>query len=95
MTYRGTVRSGVVVLPTDVSLPEGAEVVVVVSEGDQATEKIPGIWAKLEALGRWAETLPTDLPPDLAKNHDHYLHGRHQAGAPTIPTLLTGPGKVP
>jgi hypothetical protein len=27
-------------------------------------------------LGRWAEMLPTDLPPDLARQHDHYLHGR-------------------
>jgi virulence-associated protein VagC len=75
MTYRGTVRSGVVVLPADVALPEGAEVVVVVP-GDEPTEApATGIWAKLADLGRWAETQPSDLPPDLAENHDHYLHG--------------------
>jgi BlaI family transcriptional regulator, penicillinase repressor len=36
MTYRGTIRSGVIVLPADVALPEGAEVVVV--PGDEPTE---------------------------------------------------------
>ena len=69
MTYRGTVRNGVVVMAADIALPEGTEVDVVVSE-----PAAPDIWAKLADLGRWAETLPTDLPTDLAVNHDHYLH---------------------
>jgi hypothetical protein len=75
MTYRGTVRSGVIVLPADVALPEGAEVVVVVPEAGPAGTAAAGVWDKLADLGRWAESQPTDLPPDLAGNHDHYLHG--------------------
>ncbi|MBX6314102.1 MAG: hypothetical protein IRY99_14485 [Isosphaeraceae bacterium] len=63
------------VLPAGVALPEGAEVVVIVPESEPTKVEAPGIWAKLADLGRWAETLPSDLPPDLAENHDHYLHG--------------------
>ena len=73
MIYRGTVKSGVVVLPADVTLPEGTEVEIVVTEGEPPTSS--GIWARLAELGRWAETQPSELPPDLAENHDHYLHG--------------------
>lgn len=73
MTYRGTVRGGVIVLPADVALPEGAAVEVVVP--DDTPTPTPTIWSKLADLGRWAETQPTDLPSDLAENHDHYLHG--------------------
>jgi hypothetical protein len=76
MTYRGTVRSGVVVLPADVALPEGAEVVVVVPEGEPTKVATTDVWMKLTDLGRWSETQPSDLPPDLAENHDHYLHGQ-------------------
>ncbi len=75
MTYRGTVRSGVVVLPEDVTLPEGADVVVMLPEAEPAPSAEPSIWDKLSDLGRWAEDLPSDLPTDLAANHDHYLHG--------------------
>jgi len=35
----------------------------------------PTIWQKLAQLGRDVESLPCDLPTDLAANHDHYLHG--------------------
>jgi hypothetical protein len=35
----------------------------------------PAIWSKLAALGNAAECRPTDLPTDLAANHDFYLHG--------------------
>jgi hypothetical protein len=66
----------VVVLPADVTLPEGAEVVVVVHEVEPTEKVASGVWAKLVDLGRWAETQPSALPPDFAKNHDHYLHGQ-------------------
>jgi hypothetical protein len=75
MVYRGTIKSGVVVLPPDVTLPEGAEVLVTLPEQPPGPMAGPTIWDKLTGLGRWAETLPTDLPADLAANHDHYLHG--------------------
>ena len=75
MTYRGTVRSGAIVLYDPVDLPEGAAVEVTMAEPISPPDD-DGIGAKLAALGRWVETLPTDLPTDLAANHDHYLHGR-------------------
>ncbi len=75
MTYQGKVKSGVVVLPEDVTLPEGADVVVTFPDVAPVIPGEPSIWSKLSDLGRWAEDLPTDLPPDLAVNHDHYLHG--------------------
>lgn len=78
MTYKGTVQNGVVVLQDGATLPDGAIVTVVLSP--RAAQKTPDndsrtIGQKLADLGRWAETQPCDLPDDLAKNHDHYLHG--------------------
>lgn len=85
MTYQGTVQNGVVVLTGGVSLPEGTQVTVVPTNAevfaDVAAPPPPSfdasmsIGEKLAALARWTETFPTDLPTDLAKNHDHYLHG--------------------
>jgi hypothetical protein len=69
MEYRGRVKGGVVVLEAGATLPEGAEVrvaPVTVGEGEA-----PTIWQKLRAL---AGSAP-DLPPDAARNHDHYLYG--------------------
>ena len=53
------------------SLKQPAEAEETKSNG----EARPTIWQKLSKLGREMELLPTDLPEDLAKNHDHYLHG--------------------
>jgi hypothetical protein len=77
MTYKGRVQNGVILVEDGVRLPEGAEVHVEVADVPESWEKKdePTIWEKLANLGRWAETQPTDLPPDLAVNHDHYLHG--------------------
>jgi hypothetical protein len=75
MVYRGTIKGGVVILPADVALPEGAEVLVSLPDQPPGAAVGSGIWQKLTELGQWAETVPTDLPPDLAANHDHYLHG--------------------
>jgi hypothetical protein len=68
MSYTGTIKNGVVVLPGSVRLPEGTQVeltpVVSSQEAEGFTDQLLGI-AK--------QTL--NLPPDLAANHDHYLHG--------------------
>jgi hypothetical protein len=68
MVYRGHVQNGVVVLDEMPNLPEGAEVQVAVV--------VPG--AEESTLGsrlmKFAGTLE-GLPSDLARNHDHYLHG--------------------
>ena len=67
MTYRGRLRNGMVVFDTPVSLPDGVEV-----EVSPATGATAPTWAEAfkDITGR-AE----GLPADMAKNHDHYLHG--------------------
>lgn len=78
MTYSGTVQNGVIFIEGGTRLPEVAKVQI---ELEEATEQVtvepkePTIGEKLAALGKWAETQPTDLPVDLAENHDHYIHG--------------------
>jgi hypothetical protein len=74
MTYQGKVENGMIVLPEGVTLPEGLSVTIVPSPAPADANAT--VWQKLEAIGRWAETQPCTLPPDLAANHDHYLHGR-------------------
>jgi hypothetical protein len=67
----------VVILPEDVRLPEGTEVTVeAVSQPAEAVPDQLPIWTKLAELAREAEAMPCDLPEDLARNHDHYLHGQ-------------------
>ena len=77
MTYRGKVQNGVIQIANGVRLPEGADVQIELDEPEPVVRpgEQPTIWQKLAALGRWAETQPTNLPQDLAENHDHYLHG--------------------
>jgi hypothetical protein len=61
----GTIR-----LPNDVHLAPGkAEVTVEQAESHDA----PEIARELAQLA--ADIDATDLPDDLAQNHDHYLHG--------------------
>ena len=68
MVYRGHVKNGVVVLDETPDLPEGAEVKVDVVT---AEEREPTLGARLMKYAGKLE----GLPPDLARNHDHYLHG--------------------
>jgi len=77
MSYEGTVQNGVVVLTGGQSLPEGTVVQVVpqTTQSISANEDSRTIWQKLADLGREVESEPCDLPPDLAANHDYYLHG--------------------
>ena len=72
MTYRGTVKSGVVVLDGGVTLDEGTLVEVQpLAASPKTAEASPTIWDKLLKL---AGSVP-DLPSDAAPNHDHYLYG--------------------
>ncbi len=77
MNYKGIVQNGVIEVEGGVRLPEGAAVQIELAVEEPAAKQDgePTIWQKLAELGRWAETIPTDLPEDLAANHDHYLHG--------------------
>ena len=67
MVYRGRVKKGVVVFEPGVELPEGTEVRV-------ETISPPRRQTLAEQLGDLIGAVP-ELPPDMAQQHDHYLHG--------------------
>ena len=72
MTYRGHVQNGVVVIDEAVALPEGAEVQLeLIGDKAQPLEAIPTLYEQLAPFVGAAK----GLPPDLAANHDFYLHG--------------------
>ncbi len=68
MTLHGIVQNGLIVLDQGATLPEGTHVTVV---ADPIVEQ-PG--SAKELLMQFAGCM-TGLPSDLARNHDHYLHG--------------------
>jgi len=67
MSLAGHVENGVVVFDEPVSLPEGTPVRV-----EPVSEPPPKTLAE-----RFKNVIGAgvNLPDDLAKNHDHYLHG--------------------
>lgn len=67
MEYRGYVKGGVVIFERS-KPPEGSSVRVEVVLA-QAAE--PSIWDKLRKYSGTVEGLPSDM----ARNHDHYIHG--------------------
>ncbi len=69
MTLHGTVVNGVIVLDASHPLPEGTRVDVVVQK--PAEETTEPTLANLFPLAGTA----SDLPEDMAAQHDHYLHG--------------------
>ena len=66
MTYLGHVRNGSVVLDGSVVLPEGTKVRVepIAETGKTLAERFANVIGCI-----------SDLPSDLAENHDHYIHG--------------------
>jgi ATP-dependent protease Clp ATPase subunit len=67
MSFEGTVQNGVIVLDEGHHLAEGTRVQVLVREvSAQRTLR--------ERLLSLAGTVD-DLPADMARNHDHYIHG--------------------
>lgn len=74
MVYRGHIRDGRVELDEQVRLPEGAPVEVSITPQPpavQGDEFGPTLYERLKPVIGIAK----GLPPDLARNHDHYLHG--------------------
>lgn len=67
MAYNGHVKDGVVVLDDPVTLPEGVPVRV---ESGAA-----GPPRSLAERLRDVIGVSKGLPSDMARNHDHYLHG--------------------
>jgi hypothetical protein len=75
MTYRGRVANGVVVLEPGAHLREGMDVrVEPVPEGGAAAEGAQELRQLREGLLGFSGVVK-DGPSDLARNHDHYLHG--------------------
>ena len=75
MTYTGTIKNGVVVLPPHVELPEGAQVDVTPREADVTPSEVA---EKLDPFAdlvlKLAKPRP-HLPTDYALNHGHYVRG--------------------
>ncbi|MBI1899885.1 MAG: hypothetical protein HYS13_02070 [Planctomycetia bacterium] len=75
MIYRGHVKDGVIVLDENGRLPEGAAVdVSLAAEEHGDGRQVESLYDRLKDVVGAAK----GLPPDLAKNHDHYLHGRQK-----------------
>jgi len=68
MSKTGLVKNGVVILDEGHALPEGARVRIELVGNGEASSLAQG-------LLQWAGQ-GVDLPEDLARNHDHYLHGQ-------------------
>jgi hypothetical protein len=75
MMYRGRVANGVIVLEPGVRLPEGMEVRVEPVEEIERVAESPQESRQLrEGLLAFSGVIK-EGPSDLARNHDHYLHG--------------------
>ena len=72
MVYRGKVKDGVVVLEKGAGLPDGTEVRVEPFVRDESVAVAGPTLAE-----QFADVIGTvsDLPSDMAAQHDHYLHG--------------------
>ncbi|HEO70174.1 MAG TPA: hypothetical protein ENN80_02855 [Candidatus Hydrogenedentes bacterium] len=67
MGFKGHIEGNVVVLDESVDLPEGT-VVEVLPVTDQVRPTIAERFKKVIGV-------VDDLPEDMARNHDHYIHG--------------------
>lgn len=76
VSFTGTVKDGVVVLPPGLKLPDGLEVQLTVPDSASPEETF--------VLHDSAKPFPTvsGLPDDLAINLDYYLHGHHHKQQP-------------
>jgi len=66
MSFTGTVKDGVVILPPNVSWPSGTVVRI-----EPIEEQSPTLWETLKDFDGMAQ----DLPADFASQLDHYVHG--------------------
>jgi hypothetical protein len=74
MTYRGRVEKGVVVLEPGAQLHDGMQVTVSpIPENTNGPENAQELEELRAGLMRFSGVIK-DAPPDLARNHDQYLH---------------------
>jgi hypothetical protein len=75
MVYSGHIKQGMVVLDQPVALPDGLQVRVEVPENAiQSPRAGAGEETAGKRLLKYAGKA-VGLPPDAARNHDHYLYG--------------------
>lgn len=76
MVILGRVEGGAIVLEVETMLPEGARVRVEVlgplSDERAGSAEPSSLFQRLKSVAGAAK----GLPPDLAAQHDHYLHGQ-------------------
>ncbi len=71
MEFEGTFHNGVIVPDDATNLQEGTRVSITVREAAATNAKPGTLGERLMALAGIAK----GLPPDMAAEHDHYLHG--------------------
>jgi hypothetical protein len=69
MSVVATVQNGVVILPPELKLPDGAKVEITVP--DQPKTAFADRYAAYVGVA-------DDLPADLSQNIDHYVHGHRK-----------------
>ena len=75
MVYSGHIRQGMIVLDQPVVLPDGLQVRVEVPENAiQSPPADAGNETAGKGLLKYAGKA-VGMPPDAARNHDHYLYG--------------------
>ncbi len=77
MTYRGHVEHGKIVVEEDLDLPEGTRVEVTPVSGKTAGRSRGPKKSKLTVSRRLLKYAgkARGMPPDAARNLDHYLYG--------------------
>jgi hypothetical protein len=68
MSVLGTVINGAVILDNSQDLPDGTRVKLVVVETAAAPTTLGQRLMELAGIAK-------GLPPDMAEQHDHYIHG--------------------
>ena len=76
MSITAVVENDTIKLPPGVHLPDGTEVSIETADAADAADAA-GAASRGTLAERYAKFvgLADDLPEDMAKNHDHYLHG--------------------
>lgn len=79
MSYTGFVKNGVIVLEDGPPLKEGARVTVELVPADEKSEgertSRPRAASPLGEMLLEFAGIMDGLPEDMARNHDHYIHG--------------------
>ncbi|MEW6250920.1 MAG: hypothetical protein AB1716_09755 [Planctomycetota bacterium] len=75
MSYRGKVRNGVVEFEAGPVPPDGTPVRIEPIAPEETESDEAEAQRLAEELRKLAGSV-TDLPPDFARNHNHYIHGQ-------------------